>query len=211
MEDDYPNIEQALKFGSPAAPLTDPIFRMRATSYWAMEAIYRTFHMSPVAYHTTSLLLHIANTWLVYFALLAWPQTRAAAIWAAGFFAVHEGHQEAVMWFSAINELLQFFFGGLAFLLWMRGRRWLALQPDLLCAGADFEGIGGGVRGAFRFRADGKAEGTAHAGPSCCTSGSRPWRWRRWRRPGHIPSVSPMVASLCMRRSGLRGRAGLRV
>lgn len=134
MEDDYPNIEQALKFGSPAAPLTDPIFRMRATSYWAMEAIYRTFHMSPVAYHTTSLLLHIANTWLVYFALLAWPQTRAAAIWAAGFFAVHEGHQEAVMWFSAINELLQFFFGGLAFLLWMRGRRWLALS--LICFAA---------------------------------------------------------------------------
>lgn len=91
MEDDYPNIEQALKFGSPAAPLTDPIFRMRATSYWAMEAIYRTFHMSPVAYHTTSLLLHIANTWLVYFALLAWPQTRAAAIWAAGFLRFMRG------------------------------------------------------------------------------------------------------------------------
>jgi hypothetical protein len=131
MEDDYPNIEQALKFGSPATPLADPIFRMRATSYWAMQAVYRTFHMSPAGYHTTSLLLHIANTWLLYFALLAWPQTRSAAIWAAGFFAVHEGHQEAVMWFSAINELLQFFFGGLACLLWMCGRRWLALS--LLC------------------------------------------------------------------------------
>jgi hypothetical protein len=131
MEDDYPNIAQALKFGSPAAPLADPIFRMRATSYWAMQAVYRTFHMSPVAYHAVSLLLHIANTWLVYFALLAWPQTRAAAIWAAGFFAVHEGHQEAVMWFSAINELLQFFFGGMALWLWMRGRRWLALS--LIC------------------------------------------------------------------------------
>ncbi len=131
MEDDYPNIAQALKFGSPVAPLADPIFRMRATSYWAMQAVYRTFHMTPVAYHATSLLLHIANTWLIYFALLAWPQTRAAAIWAAGFFAVHEGHQEAVMWFSAINELLQFFFGGLALLLWMRGRRWLALS--LIC------------------------------------------------------------------------------
>jgi hypothetical protein len=133
IEDDFPNIEQALQFGSPAAPLADAIFRMRATSYWAMQAIYRTFHMAPAAYHAASLLLHIANAWLVYFALLGWPQTRAAAIWAAGFFAVHEGHQEAVMWFSAISELLQFFFGGLAFLLWMRGRRWLA--PSLLCFG----------------------------------------------------------------------------
>jgi hypothetical protein len=131
MEDDYPNITQALKFGSPAAPLADPIFRMRATSYWAMQGLYRTFRMSPVAYHAASLALHIANAWLVYLALLAWPQTRMAAIWAAGFFAVHEGHQEAVIWFSAINELLQFLFGAMALWLWMRGRRWLALS--LIC------------------------------------------------------------------------------
>ncbi len=126
MEDDYPNIAQALDFGSPVPPLLNPIFRARATSYWAMMALYGAFHMTPCAYHAASLLLHIANTWLVYLALLAWPQTRMAAIWAAGFFAVHEGHQEAVMWFSAINELLQFLFGGLALLLWMGGRRWIA-------------------------------------------------------------------------------------
>jgi hypothetical protein len=131
MEDDYPNIAQALKFGSPAAPLGDPIFRMRATSYWTMQGLYRTFRMFPPAYHATSLVLHIANAWLVYLALLAWPQTRGAAIWAAGFFAVHEGHQEAVMWFSAMNELLQFFFGVMALWLWMRGRRWLAFS--LIC------------------------------------------------------------------------------
>jgi hypothetical protein len=47
---------------------------------------------------------------------------RAAAFWAAGFFAVAEGHQEAVMWFSAINELLQFLFGIGMVWCWMRGR-----------------------------------------------------------------------------------------
>jgi hypothetical protein len=71
-------------------------------------------------------ILHIINTWLIYFACLAWPRTRSAALWAAGFFAVHEGHQEAVMWFSGIAELLQFLFGGLALLCWMRGRWWNA-------------------------------------------------------------------------------------
>ena len=131
MEDDYPNIAQALDFPSAAAPLLNPVFRARATSYWAMMALYRNFHIAPGPYRVASLWLHIANTWLVYFALLGWPRTRAAAIWAAGFFAVHEGHQEAVMWFSAINELLQFLFGGLALLLWMRGRRWIV--PSLLC------------------------------------------------------------------------------
>jgi hypothetical protein len=131
IEDDYPNIAQALDFPSPVAPLLNPIFRTRATSYWAMKSLYGAFHMSPNAYHSFSLALHIFNTWLLYFALRQWRQTRAAALWAAGFFAVHEGHQEAVMWFSAINELLQFLFGGLALLLWMRGRRWIA--PSLLC------------------------------------------------------------------------------
>ena len=131
MEDDYPNISQALAFASPGAPLADPVFRLRTTSYWVMRPLYQTFHLAPFAYHAVSLLLHVANTWLVYFALLAWPQTRRAALWAAGFFAVHEGHQEAIMWFSAINELLQFFFGGLALLLWSRGRAWIA--ASLVC------------------------------------------------------------------------------
>ena len=126
IEDDYPNIAQALTFGGYAAPLANPIFRLRTTSYWAMLPLWRTFHLAPVAYHVTSLILHIANTWLIYFACLAWPRTRNAALWAAGFFAVHEGHQEAIMWFSGIAELLQFLFGGLALLCWLRGRWWTA-------------------------------------------------------------------------------------
>jgi len=126
IEDDYPNIAQAQLFGSYAAPLANPIFRLRTTSYWAMLLLWRTFHLTPIAYHATSLALHIANTWLVYFACLMWPRTRSAALFAAGFFAVHEGHQEAVMWFSGIAELLQFLFGGLALLCWMRGRWWNA-------------------------------------------------------------------------------------
>ena len=36
---------------------------------------------------------------------------KPAAFWAAAFFAVHEGHQEAIVWYSAISELLVFFFG----------------------------------------------------------------------------------------------------
>jgi hypothetical protein len=126
IEDDYPNIAQAQVFGGYVAPLANPIFRLRTTSYWAMLWLWRTFHLTPLPYHAVSLILHISNTWLIYFACLAWPRTRSAALWAAGFFAVHEGHQEAVMWFSSINELLQFLFGGLALLCWMRGRWWNA-------------------------------------------------------------------------------------
>jgi hypothetical protein len=126
IEDDYPNIAQAQLFGGYAAPLANPIFRLRTTSYWAMLWLWRTFHLTPIAYHITSLILHIANTCLIFFACLAWPRARSAALWAAGFFAIHEGHQEAVMWFSGIAELLQFLFGSLALLCWLRGRWWNA-------------------------------------------------------------------------------------
>jgi hypothetical protein len=127
-EDDFPNLWQSQQLGSPAdalALLHNPVFRQRATSFWIMYLLWRMARLAPLLYRLASLLLHIANTWLLYGICLAWPRMRAAAFWTAGFFAVAEGHQEAVMWFSAINELLQFLFGMGAIWCWLRGR-WLA-------------------------------------------------------------------------------------
>ena len=98
--------------------LHDAQFRLRATSYWAMYGLWQVAGLTPPVYHAASLLLHIANTWLVFFVAAAWPRMRPAAFWAAAFFAVHEGHQEAVMWFSAINELLMFLFGMASLWCW---------------------------------------------------------------------------------------------
>jgi hypothetical protein len=123
LEDDYPNLWQSLQWGSPAqavALLHNPIFRLRATSFWAMFLLWQVGKLAPLAYHLASLLLHIANTCLLYGVCLAWPRMRAAAFWAAAFFAIAEGHQEAVMWFSAINELLLFLFGMGALLCWLK-------------------------------------------------------------------------------------------
>ena len=121
MEDDYPNLAQTLNSGL-ATPLADPIFRVRATSYGLMWLLWRWAGVAPLKYHVASLLLHIANTWLLYGVCVAWPRMRAAAFWAAGFFAVAEGHQEAVMWFSAVNELWLFLFGMGALLCFLRRR-----------------------------------------------------------------------------------------
>src|ERR1051326_736820 len=112
--DDYPNLAQAQTYGSPTSAhilLEDAPCRLRSTSYWAMFALWQVGHVKRAVYHTASLLLHVLNAWWVYLVGLWWPRMRAGAFWAALFFAVHEGHQEAVMWFSAINELLMFFFG----------------------------------------------------------------------------------------------------
>jgi hypothetical protein len=119
LEDDYPNLWLSLRYGPPqAAPaiLSDGFLRTRATSHWSMYALWRIFGMNAWGYRAASLCLHIADAWLLYFLGLAWPRMRPAAIWAAGFFAIHEGHQEAVMWFSAINEPLMFLFGAGAML-----------------------------------------------------------------------------------------------
>jgi hypothetical protein len=59
-------------------------------------------------------------TWLVY-ALGTWRIVgwRVAAV-AAAFFAVQEGHQEAVMWYSATPQTFQFLFGVAALVCWVR-------------------------------------------------------------------------------------------
>jgi hypothetical protein len=125
LEDDYPNLAQAQSYGGLAglpALFGDAVFRLRATSYWAMSLLWQTFHLHPWGYHLTSLAIHVANSWLVYLVGTAWPPMRAGAFWAAALFAVHEGHQEAVMWFSAINELLMFLFGAGALFCFLRAR-----------------------------------------------------------------------------------------
>ncbi len=127
IEDDYPNLSQAQVYGSPSGLGTlfgDPVFRLRATSYWVMNILWRMAGLNAPVYHVASLLLHIACVLLVYRMAAAWTPMRGAAPWAAAFFAVHEGHQEAVMWFSAINELLMFAFGMAALLCWIKEKHW---------------------------------------------------------------------------------------
>jgi hypothetical protein len=123
--DDYPNVEQSLSYGAPSGLdtlLHDAQFRLRSTSYWIWYGVWKTAGMNPAACHAVSVALHVVNTWLVLAICLAWPRLRAAGFWASAFFAVHEGHQEAVMWYSAISELLMFAFGAAALWCWLRAR-----------------------------------------------------------------------------------------
>ena len=125
--DDYPNISQALTYGAPSGLSTllgDAQFRLRATSYWAMCGLWQLAGLTPAVYHLASLVLHIVNACLLFLLLSAWPRMRPAAFWAAAFFAMQEGHQEAVMWFSAINELLLFLFGVAALACWRAAKSW---------------------------------------------------------------------------------------
>ncbi len=124
--DDYPNLMQARSFASLQGAeqlLGDPTFRLRSTSYWAMQPIWLVSGTRAWSYHAFSLAFHLVATLLVYALARLWIPMRKGAFAGAAFFAVYEGHQEAVMWFSAINELLLFCFGVGAVVCWILAAR----------------------------------------------------------------------------------------
>jgi hypothetical protein len=136
IEDDCPNLFWAQVYGPASgwgALAHDAINRPRTTSFLYLDVLWRLFGPHPAGYYGAGILLHILNSWLVY-ALGRWrPLGYPAAALGAAFFALAEGHQEAVMWISGCNELLQFLFGVLAVWCWMRfledgprRRRWYA-------------------------------------------------------------------------------------
>src|SRR5262249_18715886 len=98
----------------------DALYRCRATSlvlsYWMEQA----FGLDAFYYSVVSLLLHIADSLLV-FALGIWRPVGWRGSGLAGlFFAVSQRHSEAVIWFAALPELLVFFFLLAGFLCWVR-------------------------------------------------------------------------------------------
>ncbi len=123
VSDDYVQIDLGRKYGPVAAwadLLADPLYRCRATSILLTHWTEQWFGLSPLPYYTSSVLFHIFNTWLV--ALAGWRLGlgRTRSLLAALFFAVYLGHQEAVMWYASLPELLLFFFCGCFLLSWNR-------------------------------------------------------------------------------------------
>jgi hypothetical protein len=115
----------------------DALYRCRATSIVLTWWIERLFGVEAPVLRTANLSLHILATWLV-FAFGAVKQIGwKLSFLAAAFFAVYEGHQEAVMWFAAIPEVLVFIFvlaSILCWLLWLQseGARKAMLAASLL-------------------------------------------------------------------------------
>jgi hypothetical protein len=123
ISDDYIQIELGRRYGSPAgwpALLADPLYRCRATSILVTHWTEAWLGISSALFRAESVALHVLNTLLV--AALGWWRVVGwrLSVLAAGFFAVHEGHQEAVAWYAALPELLVFFFALLCMHAWIR-------------------------------------------------------------------------------------------
>lgn len=136
IDDDYPEIPLARNYALEGwAPLWhDSNLRARATNMVLNATLDRVFGFTPVPFYVVSILVHVLCVLLMY-AACVWSEVldETTAFWAACFFAVYEGHQEAVMWISARNESLLFLFGMAAWVCWVkflrtRGLAWYGLS-----------------------------------------------------------------------------------
>jgi tetratricopeptide (TPR) repeat protein len=90
----------------------------------------------PGPYHWTNLLLHLANTALVFFFVRLLSKDR---FWTAGatalFFGIHPMHVESVAWIAERKDVLYSFFYLIGLVLYVRyldTKRWLWLLPVFL-------------------------------------------------------------------------------
>jgi tetratricopeptide (TPR) repeat protein len=87
---------------------------------WAYSLVARGFGLSPIAFHATSVGLHLAVTLLVAFGvrrlMRGEPEARrnAAGLAAGLLFAVHPAHAEAIAWVGGQADLLMALFALLA-------------------------------------------------------------------------------------------------
>ncbi len=139
ISDDYGQILMARELSTErgwSSLAGDALYRTRATSLVVIFMMDRAFGLNPIPYHLLSLALHVVCSLLV-FALGYWNRIgwRISAV-AACAFAVGQRKSEAVVWVSALPELLVFLFmllGFLGFICWLRTRRALAYAATLLC------------------------------------------------------------------------------
>ncbi len=121
--DDYIQIRWARVFTPPENwddLAADPLTRCRTTSLFVTAATDKVFGLNPVPYNASSLILHVILAGLVMALARGLGFSPLAALAAAGFYAVYEGHQEAVIWYAALPEQLVVIFAVLSLLLWTR-------------------------------------------------------------------------------------------
>ena len=140
--DDYPQIQMSRLLGQSGgfhALWNDASARMRMSFFVITYWVDHWAGLDPTAYHAVSLFIHVLCCWLVY-ALGEWNLIgKKVSLIAACFFAVYEGHQEAVMWYSGLMEALVVVFGiasVFCFIQWLRGRGWVWYVVALLSFGA---------------------------------------------------------------------------
>lgn len=96
-------------------------------TWLALHLQFQLFGLNPGGYHVTNLLLHIANTLLLYALLYRTTRAVGKSLFVAALFSVHPLHIESVAWISEIKDVLSTFF----FLLMLHAYVSYARRPGL--------------------------------------------------------------------------------
>lgn len=128
ISDDYVYLVKAREYAAPAdwgALFSDELYRTRATTLWITAVMERVFGLMPASFNLLKLAVHLVNVLLLYglgrWRVIGWP----VAFVAAAYFAIAERPHEAIMWYSALPDLLAFTFSLTAvhgYLGWLEGR-----------------------------------------------------------------------------------------
>jgi len=78
------------------------------------------YGMNPLGHHLTNLLLHIANSTLLYIIFVSFTRSRYQPLALALLFALHPLHVESVAWISERKDVLSTFWGLLCILAYYR-------------------------------------------------------------------------------------------
>lgn len=85
---------------------------------WALD--FQLYGDDPAGFHATSLLLHIANTLLLFLAFSRMTKARWSSAFMAAIFALHPLHVESVAWAAARKDVLSGLFAMLALVAYER-------------------------------------------------------------------------------------------
>ena len=100
----------AWAFGSFHAANWFPLTRLS----WALD--FALYGLDPAGFHLTSLILHVANAVLLFFAFERLTGARWRSAFVAAVFALHPLHVESVAWAAARKDVLSGLFAMLTLL-----------------------------------------------------------------------------------------------
>jgi hypothetical protein len=122
ISDDFVTIIQSRRLATSAGwvtHLSDPVNCFRTTLLLLTHGLDRAFGPTPLPFYGAAILIHFLNACLV-FALGTWREVGWRVSTAAAlFFVIYEGHQEAVMWYTATLQSLVILFSALALVGWI--------------------------------------------------------------------------------------------
>jgi len=115
------NIPEIFKASFPPDEPNIAFYRPITIASYAID--YFIWQDNPAGFHFTNLLIHLANTFLVYAIILSIASLSGIAFIGALLFAIHPVHTEAVAWISGRADILSSLFSFLSILLYINFSR----------------------------------------------------------------------------------------